>query len=492
MDFSHDDSPTINAARRAAGRAHFVGVGGAGMQALATVLSESGWIVSGSDLEIEQCRSLSVSGIDVVAGHAASNVPSEATVVVRSAAVPESNPEVRWAGRLQIPLRTYAEMLGTVSREFDTLAVAGTHGKSTVTAMVAEILFRAGLDPTVICGASPSGISSKTTNPSRKNLQAIGPSGGRRGKGRYAVVEACEYRGNFFHLQPKVATVLNLEHDHFDCYRTPAQLIAAFERFIQQVPEDGLVVTSEDCHEIKEIARAAGRHAVTFGVASDANWRAANLEHSRGRYRFELVRHGKRLTRVVLSVAGRHNVANAVAAAAVARHCGVSVQQIAQGLASFRGLGRRLELRGRFGAARWIDDYAHHPTAIKATLETVRQTFPKRRLCCVFQPHQASRLTALLDEFVLVLHNADAIAVVDVYRAREGVPQPGDATAHDLAAQLRADGCEVLDEHQPQNIARQLAKKLQPGDVLVTLGAGDLGKNFDEFRERIRRNRAVA
>jgi UDP-N-acetylmuramate--alanine ligase len=493
MQFVVEKSSTEEAVFPSRRTAHFVGLGGAGMQALATVMHDRGWIVSGSDLQIESAQSLSTRGIRLFLGHAAANVPPGATILVRSLAVPDTNPEILWARRLQIPVCSYSEMLGRLTREFDTVAIAGTHGKSTVTAMVAEILICAGLDPTVICGATAADIRADRTQANIDTTShVIQPFGGRAGTGRIAVVEACEYRENFLHLRPKVATVLNLEHDHFDYYRTPAQLIAAFERFILQVPEDGLIVASEDCHEIKEIARGANRHVVSFGVAGDADWSATNLEHSRGRYCFDLVRHGRRLTRVVLSVPGRHNVLNAAVAAAVARHCGVSVQHIAQGLASFRGLRRRLELRGHWGAARWIDDYAHHPTAVKAALETVRQMFPRRRLCCVFQPHQASRLTALLDEFAAVLHNADTIAVAEVYRAREGAVQSGEATAHELAARLRAGGCDVLDDHQPQAIAKQLVQTLQPGDVLVTLGAGDLGKIFDEFHGRIRRNRAVA
>jgi UDP-N-acetylmuramate--alanine ligase len=492
MDFTDTHSSTTDSEFLPAGYAHFVGIGGAGMQALASVMQQSGWEISGSDEDIGQAAQLSAGGIQVFAGHAATNVPAATTVLVRSAAVPETNPEIRWARRLQIPVQSYAQMLGTVSRDFDTAAIAGTHGKSTVTAMVAEILLRAGLDPTVVCGASPVAEKMESPLTQRHAIQPIGPYGGRRGNGRFAVVEACEYRENFLYLQPKLATVLNLEHDHFDCYRTAAQLIAAFERFIHRVPDDGLIVTSEECHEIKEIARASGRKLVTFGFANDANWRSANLQHSRGRYQFDMVRHGRRLTRVVLSVPGRHNVLNALAAAVVARHCGVAIQQVAHGLASFRGLSRRLEPRGRFGLATWIDDYAHHPTAVKAALEAVRQMFPKRRICCVFQPHQGSRLTALLDEFATVLHNADAIFLAEVCRAREGAIHPGEATARDLAERLQSGDRDVLGEHEPQAIARRLAKQLQPGDVLLTLGAGDLGKNFDEFRKRLRRNRAIA
>jgi UDP-N-acetylmuramate--alanine ligase len=363
-----------------------------------------------------------------------------------------------------------------------TLAVAGTHGKSTVTAMAAEILIRAGLDPTVICGASPIA----------RHEDGIAETGGRSGAGDFALIEACEYRENFLHLAPEAAAILNIEPDHFDYYRSTEQLTEAFEKFASRVSPAGLLIVGKDSSRAASIAKASDRNLTTFGLAADADWRATNLQQNRGRYRFELVRQGRLLTTVTLAVPGRHNVLNALAAAALARHCGVSGQQIAQGLTFFAGLKRRLEIRGRWHGVPWVDDYAHHPTEIQAALGAVRQMFPRRRIFCVFQPHQASRLTILLDELAASLQNADKLAVTKVFRAREGAPRPGEATAVDLAATVRAGGIDVLDEHSPLAIARRVAQQLQPGDILVTLGAGDLGKIFHEFRERVGRDRAVA
>ena len=305
------------------------------------------------------------------------------------------------------------------------------------------------------------------------------------------MIEACEYRDNFLHLTPDVATLLNIEPDHFDYFRTSEQLNASFTKFVNRVPEDGLVIANYDNPSAHALAIRSGRKTISFGLSGEADWQATKLEHSRGRYRFDLVRHGHRLTTVTLAVSGRHNVLNGLAAATLARHCGASAQQIAQGLAGFRGLKRRLEIRGRFGTVPWIDDYAHHPTEINAALAAVRQMFPRRQIYCVFQPHQASRLTILLDEFAASLHNADKLAVTKVFRAREGAPRAGEATAVDLAATVRTLGTPVLDEHSPTAIARDLLTELKPDDVLVTLGAGDLGKIFHEFRERTRRDRAV-
>ena len=454
--------------------------------ALATVLLEQGWIISGSDLRPEDAEGLIARGVRVFGDHASSNVPADAEVVVYSEAIPADNPERRKAEEIGTRTCSYAQMLGEItsssSAPIRTLAVAGTHGKSTVTAMAAEIMIRAGLDPIVICGAAPI----------TQHEHGIAETGGRNGKGDIALIEACEYRENFLHLAPEAVAILNIEPDHFDYYRSTEQLTEAFEKFVRQVLPTGLLIVGSDSNRAIGVAKASGRAITTFGLSADADWQATNLQQNRGRYQFQLVRHGRLLTTVTLSVPGRHNVLNALAATALAQHCGVSSQQIAQGLTSFAGLKRRLEIRGRWHGTPWIDDYAHHPSEVKAALTAARQMFPRRRIFCVFQPHQASRLTILLDELAASLQNADKLAVTKVFRAREGGPRPGEATAVDLAATVRTGGVDVLDEHSPMAIARRVAQELQPGDVLVTLGAGDLGKIFHEFRQRVGRDRAVA
>jgi UDP-N-acetylmuramate--alanine ligase len=437
-------------------------------------------------------------------------VPKDAQILVYSEAVTPENLERQEAQRRGMMVHSYAEMLGEITRESQTVegqvaAVAGTHGKSTVTAMAGEILIRAGLDPTVICGAAMVGDPTQKVRGQAKlagarrgkssgeqTSERPSETGGRSGKGKFTVVEACEYRENFLQLQPNRLVLLNIEQDHFDFYRSREQLEDSFLKFARQTVDGGLVIAWQECETAKRIAAESGRQTVTFGLSRGADWRAINLEHSLGRYRFDIERHGKKLTHVTLGVAGRHNVLNALAAAALTRHCGVTSEQIAQGLAAFRGLKRRLEVRQRWGGVPWIDDYAHHPTEVKATLAAVRQMYPRRRIWCVFQPHQASRLAALLDELATSLHNADKVAVADVYRAREGSAGFGEVTAADLANMLEARGQDVQDEYQPAAIARRLSNELQPGDVLLTMGAGDLGKIFNDFHERLRRDCAVA
>jgi UDP-N-acetylmuramate--alanine ligase len=492
--------------------AHFVGIGGTGMRALATVLMERGWQITGSDLQPTAAQALASRGVRVSTGHASGNVPVEADLLVYSDAAPADNSERQEGQRRNLMIRSYAELLGELAGESQTdgghvAAIAGTHGKSTVTAMAAEILIRAGLDPTVICGAAPlygnsaqhkvrgaikANGSESGANLVRNSAKPLSETGGRHGLGKFTLLEACEYRDHFLNLRPNLALLLNVEADHFDWYRSLEQLQESYLRFARQTSEDGLIIASQECDVANRIGKAAGRQIVAFGFSRSADWRATNLEHSLGRFRFDIVRHGQKLNHVTLAVAGRHNVLNALAAAALARHCGVSAQHIGQGLAAFRGLKRRVEVRQRWGGVPWIDDYAHHPTEVRAALATVRQMCPRRRIWCVFQPHQASRLAALLDELAASLHNADRIAVADVFRAREGSAQVGEATAADLANLLEASGHEVLDEHHPSAIAGRLSNELQPGDVLLTMGAGDLGKIFYEFHERIRRNCAVA
>jgi UDP-N-acetylmuramate--alanine ligase len=465
--------------------AHLIGIGGSGMQSLAAVLSARGWRISGSDVNPRAARVLALSGGTIHAGHAAANVPRDAALVISSDAIAADNVERRRAAALGIRSLSYPEMLGQLSRESKTFAVAGTHGKSTTTAMAAAAMIRAGLDPTVICGATPIGCR----------------SGGRAGpltthhspptcNPRLFLVEACEYRANFLHLKPQAAVVLGVEMDHFDYYRSRAQLIEAFERFVSLVPRDGLLLVNRHCPISRGLAAGAHCRTAAFGLRSDADWTAQRLQARRGRYRFWLTHHERPSAEVELQVPGKHNVLNALAAAALAAEAGVGAETIAAALSSFRGLKRRLEVVGRRGGVTLIDDYAHHPTEIRATLATVRQMYPGRRIWCIFQPHQASRTAALLDELAASLHNADKIAVAEIYRAREPSAKDGDVTAADLAAEVARAGSDVLDVHKLDAIVGNVAKDLCPGDVLITMGAGDIGKIGQTIYQRLRKDRA--
>jgi UDP-N-acetylmuramate--alanine ligase len=468
------DITSVDSLPRDALRAHLIGIGGSGMQSLAAVLSRRGWRISGTDLDPGAVGDLKWLKATISTGHAARNVPADAHLAIHSDAIPLENVERRRALELGIRSKSYPQMLADLSCSATTYAVAGTHGKSTVTAMAAAALVRGGLDPTVICGATPIGCG----------------SGGRAGNGSIFLVEACEYRANFLQLAPQVAIVLGIEPDHFDYYRSRGQLIDAFKHFVARVPSDGLAILNRDCPTARRLPRELSCRTTTFGLRGGADWTALRLQTRRGRYRFWLAERGRPLAEVALQVTGKHNVLNALAAAALASAAGVGPETIASALSSFRGLKRRLEVVARRGGVTLIDDYAHHPTEIRATLATVRAMYPSRRVWCVFQPHQASRTAALLDELAESLHNADKIAVAEIFRAREPVARSGEVTEADLAASIVRRGGDVLDGRQLDRIVESVASDLRPGDVLITMGAGNIGKIGQAFVERLRKNRA--
>ena len=498
-------------------RAHLVGIAGNGMRALADVLLGWGWTISGSDLDISPVERLASAGVTLFRGHSADNLPLDAELVVYSDAVPSDNPELHRAAERGLPTLSYFQMLGQLGHGRNLLAVAGTHGKSTVTAMTAHLLVRAGLDPTIVCGATPLGAA----------------SGGRAGLGERMLVEACEYRANFLHLHPRQAVILGIEPDHFDCYASLDELEAAFAHFAASLPADGLLLARHECPSTRRAAAQARCRVETFGLFPDADWSARDIkprplvapndgvevrsnvdvavelppqptqwggsstatptcvgaEHGAtdgrgfmGCCQFEIFRCGRRFCAVQLQTPGRHNVINALAAAALASANGVLAEQIAAGLGEFPGLRRRMELLGQRRGVELLDDYAHHPTEVRAVLAAAREMFPGRRLWCVFQPHQASRTARLLDELAESLQNADKVLVAEIYRAREDHTSAVGVTSADLARQAAAGGVEVLPGRSDREIAETLETQLAPGDVLITLGAGDVAKFNEQGR----------
>ncbi len=472
------------------------------MRALADVLVGWGWTVSGSDLDPSPAKHLVATGASLFQGHAAEHLPPDADLVVHSDAVPPDNTELRLAAERGLEVLSYFQMLGRLGVGRNVSAIAGTHGKSTVTAMTAHLLIQAGLDPTVVYGATPLGAA----------------SGGRAGSSNMMLVEACEYHANFLRLRPQQAVILGIEPDHFDCYGSLDELEAAFGRFAASVPADGLLLASHDCSSTRRVAAQAGCRVETFGLSPDADWSASNIkppplvaspsvaspsvaplsqvgeavqlspQHTSlqqtgatdgrgfmGRFQFEIHRFGRRFCEVRLQVPGRHNVVNALAAAALACENGLSASRIAAGLGNFPGLHRRMELLGERRGVALLDDYAHHPTEVRAALSAARMMFPGRRLWCVFQPHQASRTERLLDELAESLQNADKVLVADIFRAREGYARSGGVTSDDLARKAAAGGVEVLPGHTNREITVTLETQLSPGDVLITLGAGEMG-----------------
>jgi UDP-N-acetylmuramate--alanine ligase len=444
-----------------------VGIAGSGMRSLADVLSAAGWQISGSDLDAS-----SVAGCawKVHAGHDARNVSDAIDIVVRSDAIADDNPELVQARALGIEVVSYAAMLGRLMGPRTGVAIAGTHGKSTTTAMAGAILVAAGYDPTVVCGARTPGSF----------------SGGRYGRGRVMLAEACEYRANFCHLKPQVAVISGIEPDHFDCYASLGELENGFAQLVACLPTDGLLLVRQECAATSRAIVHRRAACETFGFSPSATWQATELRERRGQYSFQVRCRHRLVTQLKLNVPGKHNVQNALAAAAIASHLGATGAQIRAGLDRFAGLEGRMQVVADDGQLAVINDCAHHPTEVAAALSTVRQLFPQRRSCCVFQPHQISRTKALIHEFAVSLQNADQVIVTPVFPAREKASRAVQDLASKLAAQARALGVHAVHLAKLEQIHDHLSGWLSPGDVVTTLGAGDIGRIAHELGQGLR------
>ncbi len=461
------------------GHAHLIGIAGSGMRSLARILLDLGWTVSGSDSSNAPLAPLRARGAVIRVGHEPEHLPEATSLVVFSDAVAEDNPELRCAGERRIPTVRYFQALGLLSATRETVAVAGTHGKSTVAAMLGTILMQAGADPTLAYGAEPLPTGTST------------PAASRAGRGSRMVVEACEYRANFLHFHPREAVLLGIEPDHFDCYPTEKDLEHAFALFVRAVRRDGRLLVRHECPTSRRVADSVDCCQETFGFAPDAYWRATDITSHLGRYSFTLRSTARELCRVNLQALGRHQVANALAAIAAGVCCGVPSHRAAASLSRWPGLCRRLEVAGEFDQVTWIDDYAHHPTEVSAALSAIREGFPDRRVFCVYQPHQASRTARLLDETAASLQNAEYVLVTEIFRAREPAPVPGEISAADLAARTRGLGATVPPFHPASDCLEFLAARLRPGDVLATLGAGNIREIGNALICRLREDRAA-
>jgi UDP-N-acetylmuramate--alanine ligase len=436
---------------------HFVGIGGAGLSAIARVLMQQGAEVSGSDLVLSPvAEALARDGARVFAGHRAENV-SGAEVVVMSSAVPASNVEVQAAQAAGIPVLKRPEFLARMMDGRVGVAVAGTHGKTTTTAMIASVLLQAGRDPTFVVGGVIAGLETNA----------------RAGAGPLFVIEADEYDRTFLSLKPTAAVVTNVEHDHPDCYPAFADFRAAFEQFAASVPREGLLAVCWDdavARELGERRRAEGGAVTSFGLGQGAELRAEEVRPNfAGGVDFLATREGEVLGLVRLRVPGAHNASNAMGALAVADFLGVPFRVAREALREFRGVGRRFEIKGEAGGVIVVDDYAHHPTEIRTTLRAARDRFPGRSLWAVWQPHTYSRTVALLADFARAFAAADHVVVLPIYAARE-TDTLGVSSGDVVAAMQHPDArcARSLDE-----AVVWLGTELRSGDVVLTLGAGD-------------------
>ncbi|HUQ72163.1 MAG TPA: UDP-N-acetylmuramate--L-alanine ligase, partial [Planctomycetaceae bacterium] len=423
--------------REASGRAHLVGVCGSGMKGLAHLLVGLGWQVTGSDVSplADTLHPLRARGFRFVQGHTADQLPRDADVLIHSAAIGSDNLERIAARELGISQMTYSQMLGRLMLDRRGVCVAGTHGKSTTTAMTATILTDAGRQPSAIFGA---------------DLCSTGQSSW-SGRGDLFVVESCEFQRSFLDLSPQCAAILGVEPDHFDCYRNRDELLAAFSGFAANVSPSGFLLLRAEDAAAMEAGRAAKSEVLTFGWTSDADWWANDVRSLGFGSRFRLFRRGQYVTEIQLDVPGRHNVMNAVAAAAMCSELGVSAPAIRHSLAEFSGLKRRFDVLGSWRGVTVIDDYAHHPTAVTTTLQTARDLYGRRRIWAAFQPHQVGRTAALMPDFARSFRLADHVVIAPVYAAREAVTDEPLRLAEELARQVNAEGppamaCNSLDQ----------------------------------------------
>ena len=447
--------------RRRIKHVHFVGIGGIGMCGVAELLHTQGYRVSGSDLRegptLERLRSL---GIGVAIGHAAENLGS-VDVVVYSSAVPPHNPELREAERRGIPVIPRAEMLAESMRLKEGIAVAGSHGKTTTTSLVAHVLSSAGLDPTAVIGGR---VLAPDTAPSTTRL----------GAGDLLVAEADESDGSFLRLAPVVAVVTNIDPEHLDHYGSYEALQDAFASFANRVPFWGLSVLCLDHPGVQAIVPRMTRRTATYGFASQADWVASAVRIERPGTRFEVRRRSERLGEVRLRLPGRHNVLNALATLAVADELGVPFATAADSLAGFLGIERRFETKGELAGVRVVDDYGHHPAEIRATLAAARETHPGR-IVVAFQPHRFTRTRDLWSEFVTAFNDADVLVLTDIYPAGEA-KIPG-VEAAPLADAIRAHGHhDVRFAANLDDVLAALVATARRGDLVVTLGAGSISQ----------------
>jgi len=456
-------------------RIHFVGIGGIGMSGIAEVLLELGFTVSGSDTgdggDNPQLARLRAAGAAVMPSHRAQNI-SGAEVVVASSAVAADNPELTAARAAGVPVLPRAQMLGELMRFRRAIAVAGTHGKTTTTSLIAAVLARAGLDPTFIVGGVVNSVRSNA----------------RLGRGEFMVVEADESDASFLHLQPQMAVLTNIDADHLETYGGDfGRLQETCLAFLRNLPFYGLAVLCAEDDAVREIADDLLMPAATYGFGDGVDFRAVDVRQ-RGReslFRVETA-DGAAGGEYRLALPGRHNVLNALAAIAIAAKLDLDAAAVAQALAEFEGIGRRFQALGDIsiggGVVTVVDDYAHHPTELAATLAAARDCWPERRLVTVFQPHRYTRTRDLFDDFVQVLAGVERLIITATYAA--GEPPNAAADSKALCRALRSRGREPVFIEDLDALAAHLPGALQGGDVLLTLGAGDIGRFAREFTAR--------
>lgn len=437
---------------------HFIGIGGISMSGLAEILLKENFTVSGSDAKkSELTDQLEAAGAKLFYGQRASNIEPGTDLVVYTAAIHEDNPELAATRAANIPTLTRAELLGQIMDNYSrSIAIAGTHGKTTTTSMVSQILLAADMDPTISVGGM---------------LDAIGGNI-RVGKSDLFVTEACEYTNSFLNFHPKYNLILNIEEDHLDFFKDLDDIRHSFREFAKNTAPNGVIILHGAIERHEEITNGLPAKVKTYGLDASNDFYATEPTYNEeGCASFEAYEQGVSLGRVALSIPGEHNVLNALAAIALAREMNVPVPSILEGLSAFHGTKRRFEKKGELGGITIIDDYAHHPTEIQATLRAARN-YPHNRIICVFQPHTYTRTKAFLDEFAAALSLADIVVLADIYAARE--TDTLGISSGDIQSRLKEAGTTAYYFHSFDEIENFLLKKCMNGDLLITMGAGDI------------------
>jgi UDP-N-acetylmuramate--alanine ligase len=440
-------------------RVHFIGVGGSGMSGLAHTLLDSGAIVTGSEPRLgPHTLELVRKGAKISREQTGQFIDPNIDLVVRTAAVPDNNIEMLIAGRLGLKTVKYAQMLGMVMGERFGVAVSGTHGKSTTSAMIAFALRQCGLDPSFVIGGTVPQLGGSSHS----------------GAGNIFVAEACEFDRSFHNLHARIALITNIEPDHLDYYRDIDEIVESFREFARRVPRDGLIIASGKDRRVAQALSDLATPVETVSVGGNNIWSARVLGIDNGCYRGEVSHRSQPVGTLCLSIAGEHNLMNATMATAACAACGAEPRQVIEALSQFQGVDRRMSVVGHFHGATVVDDYGHHPTEIRTTLRALRQRFDPRRLICVFQPHQHSRTRSLMEDFAVSFAQADETIVPDIYFVRDSEAERQKVTAADLVERVRANGQKAI--HLPQfgQIVQYLKENVREDDLVVTMGAGNI------------------
>ncbi len=452
---------------------HLVGIGGSGMSGLASILLDSGYEVSGSDIASSKITNrLANKGAIIFKGHNENNVENTDLVVI-SSAIPESNPEIKGAKNRKITVIRRAEMLARFMNNKYGIAVAGTHGKSTTASMISLLLEKSGLDPTVVVGGELNNF---------KNNAKLG-------QGNHIVVEADESDGSFLELNPQMAIVTNIEDDHLDHYENMENILKDFKRFIDKVPDNGRTILCRDCDNVRGLEVQYGKPYVSYGIFAEADLMAKDIELDKLSSKSKIYWQGEKLGELYLKAAGYHNILNALATVAVGRELGISFKKITEILETFQGVHRRMEIIANLDDKILIlDDYAHHPTEVKATLNALKESWQNRRIIAVFQPHRYSRTKFLAEKFGKAFFDADYVVINDIYSANE--PPISGISGKTVYREIKKSNHRQLKYFSLKNdILNYLSEIAQPGDIIITMGAGDIWTVGQQLAEQLKKTK---